>query len=48
MRESFLQRHASSLGMTADTTKFVTKDFTTKSLNMWKTDTSSDDLTLNN
>lgn len=38
MRESFLQRHASSMVMQADRTELVTKDFTTKSCNMWRTD----------
>lgn len=38
MRESFLQRQASSLAQQAETTELATKDFTTKSINMWKTD----------
>ena len=39
MRESYLQRHASPLALqAADTTELETKEFTTKSFNMWKTD----------
>ena len=38
MRESFLQRQASSLALQAETTEMVTKDFATKSINIWKTD----------
>ena len=39
MRESYLQRHASPLALqAADATELETKEFTTKSFNMWKTD----------
>ena len=38
MRESFLQRQASPLALRAETTEMVTKDFATKSINVWKTD----------
>ena len=37
MRESFLQRHAASpLTIQAEATELVTKEFSTKSFNMWK------------
>ena len=39
MRESYLQRHASPMGMQADTTELQMKDFTTKSCNVWKAET---------
>ena len=38
MRESYLQRHASPMGMQADTTELQMKDFTTKSCNIWKSE----------
>jgi len=38
MRESYLQRHASSLALEAEMTELQTKDFTTRSCNMWKSD----------
>jgi len=36
MRESFIQRHVSSMGMQADQTELETKDFKTKSCNQWR------------
>lgn len=38
MRESFLQRHASPLANQSDTMELQTKDFMTRSSNIWKTD----------
>jgi len=42
MRESYMQRHLSPLASQAEATELNTKDFHTKSCNMWK----SDDLSL--
>lgn len=38
MRESYLQRHASSLGMESEMVELQTKDFSTRSCNVWKSD----------
>ena len=38
MRESYLQRHASEMALQAEMTELQTKDFTTRSCNVWKSD----------
>ena len=38
LRESYMQRHLSPLASKAEATELNTKDFNTKSCNVWKTD----------
>lgn len=38
MRESYLQRHASPMARYSDATDLTTKEFSTKTRNMWQTD----------
>jgi len=42
MRESFIQRHVTPMSTMADATELSTKDFTTKSCNMWKSSDATD------